>query len=114
MGFDVERFDASHNQVKCRCGAIYEIYQDDGIPGCRDIETVDCTFCGAELAKHFGTCNGTLIDDSNVSKVLKNARQKYDTDVQAYVQKNGYDWGTDEYAAILKLWRDDVKNELKL
>lgn len=108
----IERFDASRRQVKCRCGARYAIYEDDGIPGCRDIETANCEFCGAELAQHFGTCDRTLIDDHDVSEMLKVARREYDNAVQAYIQKYGYNWGTREYAEIRKHWQDIVEKNL--
>ena len=111
MGWNdhMARLDLSRSHVTCRCGAKYSIYEDDGTPGCRDVETVICEFCGKELARHHGTCDGTLIDDKAVSKALKEARKKCDVAVQAYIQKNGYNWGTDEYAAILKEWHDTVE-----
>ena len=111
MGWNdhMERLDSSQQHTTCRCGAKYSIYEDDGTPGCRDIETVTCKFCGKELARHFGTCEGTLVDDSDVPDTLKKARQEYDTAVQVYIQKNGYNWGTDEYAAILKQWHDAIE-----
>lgn len=78
MGWNdhIERLDSSRYQITCRCGAKYAIYKDDGMPGCRDIETVYCQFCGAKLAQHFGTCDGTLIDDHDVSDTLKTARKE--------------------------------------
>lgn len=111
MGWN-DRFGHSGSggrRVICRCGAKYDIYEDDGTPGCRDIETVNCEFCGVELARHFGTCDGTLADDRGVSKSLKAARKEYDEAVRAYVQKHGHNWGTDEYAEILERWHDAVK-----
>lgn len=62
----IGRWDAFSHMVTCDCGAVYKIYEDDGVPGCRDIETVECQFCGKELARHFGTCDGYLVDDSKV------------------------------------------------
>ena len=67
----IDRWDAMRNTVTCDCGAVYEIYEDDGTPGCRDVETVNCKYCGKELARHFGTCEGILISDDNVSDELK-------------------------------------------
>lgn len=105
----IEQLDSSRIHTTCCCGAKYNIYEDDDTPGCRDIETVNCEFCGKELARHHGTCKGQLVDDRAVSDVLKKARQERDTAIQAYIQRNGYNWGTDEYAAILKTWHDAVK-----
>lgn len=104
----IGRFDESRSHVTCRCGAKYSIYEDDGMPGCRDIEIVNCRFCDAELARHFGTCEGTVIDDSAVPDGLKAARKKYDATVQTYIKQHGYNWGTPEYAEILKCWRNAV------
>lgn len=109
----IGRFDSSHDCVTCRCGAKYSIYEDDGTPGCRDVETFNCQFCGAELARYFGTCEGTLVDDHDVSDVLKAARQERDAAVRAYIQVHGYNWGTPEYSEILKCWRDAVDSVLK-
>lgn len=68
--------DISYCRVVCSCGAVYEIRESDGVPGCRDIESVDCVFCGKELARHYGECDGRLIDDSAVDVDLKQAMQK--------------------------------------
>lgn len=67
----IECWDVVRHKVTCDCGAVYEITESDGIPGCRDIESFDCFYCGKELARHFGDCSGCLIDDSNVSDDLK-------------------------------------------
>lgn len=101
--------DGCSSEVRCRCGAVYSIYEDDGVPGCRDVETVNCQFCGAELARHFGNCNGRLVDDKQVSDELKCARDEHSAAFRAYVQKNGYAFGTDEYAKILMRRRDTLK-----
>lgn len=97
----------------CKCGAVYRIYEDDGEPGCRAIEIFNCKYCGAELARHFGECEGRLVDDSKVCDSLKNARQEYDRAVESYVQKNGYNWGTDEYHKILEKWHQTVSEITK-
>lgn len=75
MGWNDHLFDDSYSyKVKCKCGAIYEITENDGVPGCREIEHVYCRFCGEKLAQHFGDCNGRLIDSSLVCNDLKNGR----------------------------------------
>lgn len=72
----MDRHDSDTNYTTCKCGAKYEIYTDDGTPGCRDIEKAYCKFCGTELAEHYGTCDAKLIDDSNVSEELKANKNK--------------------------------------
>ncbi len=93
----------------CKCGAVYSISESDGVPGCRSIETFDCKYCCAELARNFGECDGKLIDDSKVCESLKKARQDYDQAVERYVKKHGYNWGTDEYKRILDQWHSMIK-----
>lgn len=72
----IECWDVVRHKVKCGCGAVYEITESDGIPGCRDIEKFYCSYCGEELASHFGDCSGHLIDDSKVSDDLKRKRNE--------------------------------------
>ena len=72
----IERWDVVRSRVTCECGAVYEITESDGIPGCREIEKVYCCYCGEELASHFGDCSGHLIDDSKVSDDLKRKRNE--------------------------------------
>lgn len=62
-----DRADSTDRVVTCSCGAKYRIHEDDGTPGCRDVETVICEFCGKELARHHGTCDGELIKGPNIS-----------------------------------------------
>lgn len=100
--------DITCRTVVCKCGAVYSIEEGDGVPGCRDIETVDCDFCGAELARHFGDCDGRLIDASNVDVGLKQAKCKRDASISEYISKYGYNWGTPEYMSILDTWHKEV------
>ncbi len=58
-------------EVTCRCGAKYSVYVEDEEPGCRDLEVECCEFCGEEIARHFGTCIATLIDDKDASDYFK-------------------------------------------
>lgn len=95
----------SNGRVTCDCGAVYDIRESDGTPGCRDIERVYCEFCGRELACHFGECDGRLVDDSAVDARLKQAKSDKDEAVEKYVANHGYDYGAPEYKAIYKKWR---------
>ena len=97
----------------CTCGAVFDIYEDDGVPGCCSVETVDCPYCGREVARHFGTCECRGISDANVCDELKEIRVRYDKIVDAYVKTHGYNWGTDEYSQIIKQWRAEVDAVLK-
>ena len=54
----LDNWDTEVYKKTCSCGAVYEITESDGIPGCRSIEKVYCKFCGKELARHFGDCDG--------------------------------------------------------
>lgn len=101
MNGDVERLDSIHYNRQCTCGAKFLVYEDDGEPGCRDIETVSCPFCGREIARHFGTCEGRVVDDSKVPDELKAIKCKYDTLINEYVKKNGCKWGMDEYDNLI-------------
>lgn len=67
--------DTTCRRVTCKCGAIYDIVESDGIPGCRDVERVYCQFCGEELARHFGDCDGYLISDAAVDGRLKGTKK---------------------------------------
>lgn len=116
MGANDHMFDgyATDNlRVVCDCGAVYEVSESDGTPGCRDIEYVYCDFCGKELARHFGDCNGRLVDDSAVDARLKEAKQRKDKAVAAYIRQHGYDWGSDEYGSILNEWHQVVSDCMK-
>lgn len=110
MGWNdhIDRYDATNSTVTCSCGAIYSIYKDDGEPGCRDIESVFCQFCGKKLAQHFGTCDGHLIDAKKVPDGLKSEYDRHRMAVDAYISKNGYSWGTDEYEAVLRTHHEKV------
>ena len=114
MGWNdnIERWDSTRKTVKCRCGAVYSIYEDDGTPGCRDIETANCEFCGAKLASHFGDCYATLVDDKDVSDALKDARKEFKIAVDNFHKKYGYEFN-DEYKEILNKWHSDVEEALK-
>lgn len=116
MGANDHIFDGyttDSHRVVCDCGAVYEISEGDGTPGCRDIECVYCDFCGKELAHHFGDCNGRLVDDSVVDVRLKEAKQCKDKAVVAYIRQHGYDWGGDEYGSILNEWHQIVSDCMK-
>lgn len=56
-----------------KCRAKYEVEEDDGTPGCRDVERAYCKFCNTLLAKHHGDCYARLIDDSEVDSIYKKA-----------------------------------------
>ena len=105
-----DRLDSTTSKTTCRCGAVYKIYEDDGTAGCREIETVNCKYCGHELARYFGTCTGELLDSSDVPTVLKKARTEYDKQVEEYIRENGYDWGTEKYHKILNTWHEAINN----
>lgn len=110
MGWNDHLHDDSYSggYVICNCGAVYNIWESDGTPGCRDIEQVYCDFCGRELAHHFGECNGRLVDDSAVNVRLKQAKLDKDEAIAKYVASHGYDFGTSEYNAIYEKWRSAV------
>lgn len=110
MGANDHIFDDNEyrGRVVCNCGAIYEISESDGVPGCRDIESVCCDFCGKELARHYGNCDGRLVDDSTVDARLKQARLDKDAAFDAYVAEHGYRYGTPEYREILDAWQSVV------
>lgn len=92
----------SEHLITCRCGAKYQIYEDDGVPGCRDVESVYCEYCGKEIARRFGSCDGKMIDDHDVAPELKEIKRNFDSDVMDYVKIYGYKWDTRRYAEILK------------
>lgn len=110
MGWNDHLHDNSYSggRVTCDCGAVYNIWESDGTPGCRDIERVYCEFCGRELACHFGECNGRLVDDSVVNARLKQAKLDKDEAIEKYVASHGYEFGTSEYKAIYEKWRSAV------
>lgn len=110
MGWNDHLHDDSYSggHVTCDCGAVYNICESDGTPGCRDIERVHCDFCGRELACHFGECDGRLVDDSAVDARLKQAKLDKDEAIGKYVASHGYDFGTPEYKAIYEKWRSAV------
>lgn len=100
------------HEVTCTCGATYEITEDDGIPGCRDVERFYCQFCGKELASHHGDCMGHLLDDSGVDVFLKSAKQDKDSAMAEYIKKHGYKFNTEEYEAIHNAWEKKVSQYL--
>ena len=105
----ISRDDSMDQVITCQCGAVYRIYTDDGVAGSRSVEQVYCDYCGNELARNFGECEGHLVDDSNVSEKLKMSKKCRDEKVSAYVKKHGYNWNTDEYSQILQEWRKSIK-----
>lgn len=88
--FASDWYDNSYDyQLTCRCGAVLIVHEDDGVPGCRDIEHAYCPICLAEVARYYGTCDVIGIDDSNVSQSIKNIREWYDTELRKYRDRHG-------------------------
>lgn len=100
------------HKVTCTCGATYEITEDDGIPGGRDVEHFYCEFCGKELASHHGDCMGRLLDDSGVDVFLKSAKQDKDSVIADFIKKHGHKFNTEEYEAIYNTWKKKVSQHL--
>lgn len=98
-------------QKTCRCGAVFKIYKDDGVPGCRDVETVECPYCLREIARQFGTCDGTIINNNNVCDELKILKNKYDELITQYREEHGAAWNEDGYKKLLASHQDEV-NEI--
>ena len=96
------RMDEMETHITCVCGAVFEIYEDDGVPGCRDVERVYCPYCGHEVARQFGTCEGRVVDDDNVCDELKEIHTRYNKIIAAYAETHDRYWETDEYNRIFE------------
>ena len=107
------RLDSITTRTVCRCGAVYSIYEDDGIAGCREIEKANCRFCGQELARHFGNCTGSLLDSSSVPIELKEARHEYDRQIEEYIKKFGYNWRNKKYQKIVDTWHQAINKQFQ-